>query len=179
MADRINSLSDLFEHELKDIYDAEKKLVDALGVLARESTDPKVRDAFTSHQAETRGHIERIEQVFALLGKEATRGEGCAGIDGLLEEKKSFGRKSAPPAILQVFNLGAAAKTERYEITAYESLVDMAEKLGLDEAAELLASTLEEESAALDTVLGFAEEAPRPDTGASKASTVASGKDRK
>lgn len=160
MFEKMQGISDLFEHELKDIYDVEQKLLDALQKLASETRDPAVKAAFESHRRETQEQVKRIERVFAMLQKEPDRGEGCAGIDGLLEEKKSFGRKSPTAEILAIFNLAAAAKTERYEISAYESLIQLARGLQLDDAAALFEQNLSEENAALAKVTGFQQEPP-------------------
>lgn len=153
----MDTLHDLFEHELKDIYDAETRLIDALRRQASESSDPEIREAFETHLDETRGHKKRLERVFEIWGREPSRGEGCAGIEGLLEEHKSFTREDPAGPILDVFNLTAAAKVERYEITAYESLIRLASQMGLDDAVELLEATLEEEEQTLETVLDLAE----------------------
>lgn len=160
MSEKIQSINTLFEHELQDIYDAEKKLIDALAKLARESTDPEVQEAFQAHREETQVHAERLEEVFRMLDREASRGEGCAGITGLLQEKTDFSKHAPSREILQVFNLGAAMKTERYEITAYEGLIKLAGSLDLNEAVDLLQQTLDEEEAALEKLQGFAEEVP-------------------
>ncbi|HUR69314.1 MAG TPA: DUF892 family protein [Candidatus Thermoplasmatota archaeon] len=154
----METLHDLFEHELKDIYDAESRLVDALRQQASESTDAQIRAAFQAHMKETEGQKERLEQVFEIWGKEATRGEGCAGVQGLLEEHKNFKREKPAGPILDVFNLGAAAKVERYEITAYEGLIRLATQMGLDDAVELLEQNLEEEEATLEKVTGFLDD---------------------
>lgn len=153
----MQNLHDLFEHELKDIYDAESRLVDALRSQAAESTDPQVRAAFQAHMKETEGQKRRLEQVFEAWGKEPSRGEGCAGIEGLLEEHKAFKRHKPDPAILDVFNLTAAAKIERYEITGYESLIRIATQMGLDGVVGLLHANLEEEEATLAKVEELAE----------------------
>lgn len=156
MPESIQSLSAFFEHELKDIYDAEHKLVEALRKLSNESADPTIARAFASHLKETQGHIERLDLIFDMLHMEPSRGEGCAGIDGLLEEKRDFSQNKPTREILQIFNLTAAQKTERYEITAYEGLVQLATHLQLDDAAELLRMTLDEEYATLDKLQEFA-----------------------
>lgn len=157
----ISNLHDLFEHELKDIYDAESKLVEALKKQAAESTDPAIRAAFQAHQKETEGQKKRVEKVFDIWGKEPTRGEGCAGIDGLLEEHKGFKEHSPSPEILDMFNLTAAQKVERYEITAYMSLLKMAQQLGLDEAVDLLGMNLEEEEKTLEKVTALSDDEAR------------------
>ncbi len=158
MHGKIGNLSDLFEHELMDIYDAESKLADALKKQAAESTDPQIRVAFTMHQKETERQRERIEKVFSALGKKASRGEGCAGIDGLLEEHKKFKRHQPTPEILDIFNIGAGQKIERYEITAYTGLITLAQQLGFDQAIDLLQQNLEEEEATLEKLATLGEE---------------------
>lgn len=157
MPRRLDNLNDLFEHELKDIYDAENRLKEALRVQANESTAPEIKAAFLAHQKETESQIRRLERVFEAFGKEPNRGQGCAGIQGLLEEHKEF--KAADPSreILDVFNLSAAQKVERYEITAYSGLIDLAIHLGLDEAVEPLEQNLAEEEATLEKVIELAE----------------------
>lgn len=157
MPKAIANVSDFFAHELKDLYDAETLLVDALGVLAREATDPEVRAAFEEHREQTRVQLERLEEVFDIFGQEPNRGEGCAGVRGLLEEKKSLDRHQPSAPVLQLANLSAAAKAERYEISAYESLIQLASMMDLDDVAELLEASLEEEEAALERVLDFAD----------------------
>jgi len=144
----VQDLNELFEHELKDIYFAEQKLVAALQELAGESTEPEIKKAFAEHQKETVNHVRRLERVFRSFG-EPPEAEVCQGIEGLLREKKSFSKEKPTPQILDYYNLGAGAKTERYEITAYESLVAMARKLKMTQAVELLRENLLEEQAAL------------------------------
>jgi len=103
----ITTLSELFDHELKDIYYAEHQLVEALQTLADESCDGQIKKAFQTHRKETQGHIKRLEQVFKSLGEKPTR-ETCPGIDGLLKEKKAFAKEKPSEAILDFYNLGAA-----------------------------------------------------------------------
>ncbi|MDB5033472.1 MAG: hypothetical protein JWQ98_713 [Chlorobi bacterium] len=148
----VKTLSELFEHDLKDIYYAEHRLVDALDELAGESKSREIKRAFTAHKKETLGQIKRLKQVFKLFG-EAPEAEKCPAIEGLLKEKKDFTKKEKPtPEILEYANLTAAAKTERYEITAYEALIEIAQVLGMDKAVELLSANLQEEEAALATM---------------------------
>ncbi|MEP7219158.1 MAG: DUF892 family protein [Bacteroidota bacterium] len=154
----VKTLSELFEHDLKDIYYAEHRLVGALEELAGESKNREIKRAFTNHKKETLGQIKRLKQVFKLFG-EAPEAEKCPAIEGLLKEKKDFTKKEKPtPAILEYANLTAAAKTERYEITAYEALIEIAQVLGMDKAVELLSANLQEEEAALATVKGLSQE---------------------
>jgi ferritin-like metal-binding protein YciE len=147
----MKTLNDLFDHELKDLYYAEHQLVEALQTLADESSDDQIKKAFQSHRKETQGHIKRLDQVFKSLGEKPER-ETCPGIDGLLKEKKAFAKEKPVDEILDFYNLGAAQKTERYEITAYESLIFMAEALDQVDIVTLLEANLQEEEAALQTL---------------------------
>jgi ferritin-like metal-binding protein YciE len=154
----VKSLNELFEHELKDIYYAEHRLVEALAELADETKDREIKRAYTLHRKETQGQIKRLQKVFRMFGK-VPEVEKCPGIEGLLKEKQQFTKKEKPSQeILDYYNLGAACKAERYEITAYESLIQMAQQLGMDDAAALLAETLEEEHNALETAQQFAQQ---------------------
>lgn len=153
----VKTLSELFEHELKDIYYAEHRLVEALTQLAEETKHREIKRAYTTHKKETQGQIKRLKQVFKLIG-EAPEPEKCPGIEGLLKEKQNFVKKEKPSQeILDYYNLGAASKTERYEITAYEGLIEIAQLLGIDRAAELLGENLQEEQATLDKLKALSE----------------------
>lgn len=153
----METIEELFEHELKDMYSAETSMLDALEQMAGESSDRDIRKLFTQHRRETQGQIKRLEKAFKLLGQKA-EAETCAGIEGLIKEKKLFLREKPSPELLEFFNIGAAQKTERYEITAYENLIDMADKLGLGEVVELLEQNLMEEEAALNKLKTIASE---------------------
>ncbi len=153
----MQTIEELFEHELKDIYSAEHSLLDALEQMAAESSDREIRKAFTQHRKETQGQIKRLEKIFKSLGQKP-EAETCAGIEGLIKEKKLFLREKPSEELLEFFNIGAAQKTERYEITAYENLIDMADKLGLAGAVVLLEQNLREEEGALNTLKTIASE---------------------
>lgn len=153
----MQTIEELFEHELKDIYSAEHSLLDALEQMAGESSDREIRKAFTQHRKETQGQIKRLEKIFKSLGQKP-KAETCAGIEGLIKEKKLFMREKPSEELLEFFNIGAAQKTERYEITAYENLIDMADKLGLSAAVELLEQNLQEEEGALNKLKAIASE---------------------
>lgn len=154
----VKNLNELFEHEMKDIYYAEHRLLEALEELASEAKDREMKRAYTSHRRETQGQIKRLQKVFKMFG-EAPEVEKCPGIEGLLKEKHDFKKKEKPsPEILEFFNLGAAAKTERYEISAYESLINIADRIGMADAVELLRQNLQEEMAALEKLMMMASE---------------------
>ena len=153
----MESIEELFEHELKDILGGEQALVDALEQMAEETSDREIKKAYLQHRKETQGHIKRIEKIFRSLGQKP-ESETCPGIEGLIKEKKVFMREKPTEELLEFFNVGAAQKVERYEITSYESLIDMADKLGLTDAVELLEENLQEEEAALNKLKAIASE---------------------
>ena len=163
----METVKELFQHELEDIYYAEHKLVGALDEMAGESTNPAIKQAFAEHKTQTEGHITRLDQVFAALGKkpEATK---CDGIEGLLKEKKSFSKEKPAPDVLDLFNLGAGTKSERYEISAYEGLIAMAHQIGLHDAEPFLKQNLAEEERALTTVKSLSKSAVRQGATAAK-----------
>jgi ferritin-like metal-binding protein YciE len=153
----MSTIEELFEHELKDMYGAETSLLDALEQMAGESSDRDIKKAFTQHRRETQGQIKRLERIFKSLGQKA-EAEPCPGIEGLIKEKKAFMRERPSEQLLEFFNIGAGQKVERYEITAYENLIDMAEKLGMADAVELLEQNLQEEETALNKLKAIASE---------------------
>lgn len=153
----MQTIEELFEHELKDIYSAEQSLLDALEQMANESSDKDIRRGFTQHRKETQAQIKRLEKAYKVLGQKPEAGT-CPGMEGLIKEKKAFMRERPSDELLEFYNIGAAQKVERYEITAYESLIDMAEKLGLGEVVELLEQNLQEEEMTLNKLKAIASE---------------------
>jgi ferritin-like metal-binding protein YciE len=139
---------ELFLHELGDMLDAEKKLVEALGEQAEESSRPEVKKAFEMHQKQTEGQVERLQQVFEELGESPDESE-CKGIKGLKEEHDAFKEEDPSEDLLDIFNVGAAKKVEKYEITAYESLIELAGQMGHTRASKLLNQNLREEQQTL------------------------------
>jgi len=153
----MESIEELFEHELNDILGGEQALLDALEQMAAESSDREIKKAYTQHRKETQGQIKRIEKIFRLLGQKP-EAEACPGIEGLIKEKKLFVREKPTDELLEFFNVGAAQKVERYEITSYENLIDMADKLGLTDAVSLLEENLQEEEDTLNKLKAIASE---------------------
>ena len=142
----------LFEHELQDVYYAEKTIEKMLPKLAGEATTLELSRAFESHLKETREQIKNLERVFSELGKSA-KGEACPGIDGIKAEHDKFMSEEEPSSdIRDLFLTGAAARTEHYEIAAYTGLISMARKLGEREVVELLDKNLRQEKEALKKV---------------------------
>jgi len=140
----ITNLEDLFLHELKDVFDAEKQLLKALPKMAKAATSEELQTAFEEHAAVTEEQVGRLEQVFELLGKPA-RGKKCVGMQGLIEEGKELISEEDPGAPLDAALICAAQKSEHYEIAAYGSLVTYAKLLEMNKAVKLLEATLAEE----------------------------------
>src|ERR1700730_5049145 len=144
---KIETLSTLLNEELKDIYDAEKRLVKALPKMAKAASAPDLRRAFEEHLAVTKKHVERLEQVFELLGVPA-KAKTCAGMKGLIEEGEETMKEDAADQLMDAALIGAAQRVEHYEMAAYGTARALAEHLGNQEAADLLQETLEEEKEA-------------------------------
>lgn len=137
-------LSDLFLETLKDIYYAEKAILKGLKKLERGARSEELKQAFETHRDETQTHVERLEQVFEMLDR-AARGKTCDAILGLMEEGEEILEEFKDTAALDAGLVASAQAIEHYEIARYGTLSTWARQLGMDEAAELLDQTLEEE----------------------------------
>jgi len=152
----MQSLQDLFELELKDIYHAEKQLLKALPKMARGAMSDKLREGFEEHLEQTEGHVERLEQVFSLIDV-APRGKRCEAMEGLIEEGSSILQEEEESDVRDAALIAAAQKVEHYEIASYGTLCTYAEMLGLDEAKEILGQTLTEEKETDEKLTQLAE----------------------
>ena len=150
------TMHDAFLDELRDTYDAEKQLIKALPKLAKTASSAELRSAFENHLEETRGHVERLEQVFASL-EEKARGKHCEGIAGIIEEGKSIMEEEFDDAAMDACLIAAGQRAEHYEMAAYGTLVAWARAMGHTEAANLLQETLDEEKAADEKLTTIAE----------------------
>jgi ferritin-like metal-binding protein YciE len=139
------SLQDLFVEELRDMYDAEKRLLRALPKMARAAESPQLKTAFTTHARETERQVARLEQVFRALGQ-PVRGKKCDGIMGIIEEGNTAMEELDGP-LLDAALIAGAQKAEHYEIASYGTLAYFAELLNQDRAKTLLGETLDEEKA--------------------------------
>jgi ferritin-like metal-binding protein YciE len=139
------TLDTLFHDTLKDIYYAERKILKNLPKMQRAAQSPELKAAFEKHQQQTEGQVERLQQVFELIGKPA-RGKTCEAIDGILAEGDEIAEEYKGTAALDAGLLAAAQAVEHYEITRYGTLKRWATVLGMDEAVRLLDETLQEES---------------------------------
>jgi ferritin-like metal-binding protein YciE len=148
----VTSPEQLFEHELQDMYYAEKALTKVLPRLADEATDRELARAFTSHLKETEKHVTNLEKVFSEIGKQPTA-HPCPGIEGIKKEHDDFVQEHTTSSkMLDAFLTGAASRTEHYEIAAYTGLVSQARALKQREAVELLQENLRQEKDALKKV---------------------------
>jgi len=151
----VQTARELFVHELTDMLDAEQKLVEALGKQAEESSRPDLQKAFQSHQQQTQKQVERLQRCFDVLDEDAEETE-CKGIAGIIAEHDSFAEEEDPSEdLLDIFNVGAAAKVESYEIAAYEGLISLAQQLDEKKVERLLNQNLKEEQQTLKKMQGF------------------------
>lgn len=146
------SLENVLIDEMRDLYSAENQLVKALPKMAKAAVNPELKNLFTTHLEETKGHVERLKQAFEHLGKKAT-GQHCNGMEGLIEEGKDAIEKDEEGATKDICLLGAALRVEHYEIAGYTATIAIAKTLGQPEVANLLTETLREEEAASNKVL--------------------------
>jgi ferritin-like metal-binding protein YciE len=144
MAKQAKTLDDLFHDTLKDIYYAEKKILTALPKMAKAAQSADLRQAFTKHERETQGQVDRLEQVFAMIEQPA-KGKKCEAIDGLIDEGKEIMKEFKGTPALDAGLLAGAQAVEHYEISRYGTLKTWAQALGMGQAAELLEETLTEE----------------------------------
>ena len=158
----VESLEKLLVHDLKDLYSAEKQILQALPKMAKAATNPKLRKAFERHEQQTQEHVRRIEQCFETLEGSPT-GKKCKGMEGLLEEGKEVLEEDMPEALRDAALIGAAQKVEHYEMAAYGTARELAHALGLKETALLLQLTLDEEGETDKLLTSIAESSVNPE----------------
>jgi ferritin-like metal-binding protein YciE len=142
----MQTLHELFEETVRDIYYAEKKILKALPKMAKKASSEDLSAAFEAHLEETEGQIERLEQIFEMLGKNA-RGKTCPAIDGIIEEAEEVMKEAETDADRDAAMLAAAQAVEHYEISRYGTLKSWAGKLGMTDAVKLIDETLQQEKA--------------------------------
>lgn len=140
----IENTNDLFEEEIRDVYDAEKQLVKALPKLAKAAASEELRQGFEAHLEQTKGQVQRLEQVFQSIDVKP-RGKTCEAMKGLVEEGQQAIDENEKGELRDVLLIGAAKRVEHYEMAAYQSLIMIAESLQNETAVELLRETLTEE----------------------------------
>jgi ferritin-like metal-binding protein YciE len=156
MATATKTLETLFHDSLKDIYYAEKKILRSRPKMAKGASSAELKAAFQKHRDQTEGQVERLEQVFELIGKRA-QGKTCPAIDGIIEEGQEILEEYEGSPALDAGLLSAAQAVEHYEITRYGTLRRWAQLLGMSKAADLLAATLQEESQTDEALTALAE----------------------
>jgi ferritin-like metal-binding protein YciE len=152
------TLNDLFYDTLKDIYYAERQIVKALPKMARAAKAPELKKAFETHKEESEAQVERLQQVFEMIGKRA-QGKTCEAIQGILAEGEEIMEEFKGTPALDAGLISSAQAVEHYEITRYGTLKAWAEQLGYRDAAKLLEQTLKEESKTDETLTMLAESA--------------------
>jgi ferritin-like metal-binding protein YciE len=140
-------LKDVLLDELRDMYSAENQLVKALPKLAKGAKDAKLKALFAAHLEETKGQVERLKQVFEHLEEKPT-GQHCNGMEGIVEEGKDALEKDEEGASFDSGLIGAALRTEHYEIAGYQASISMSKTLGMQDVIDLLTENLNEELAA-------------------------------
>jgi ferritin-like metal-binding protein YciE len=153
---KIDSLRTLLEEELKDIYSAEKQLLKALPKMAKQASSEELRTALEEHLEVTQGHVERLEEVFELLGKPA-KAKTCKAMQGLIEEASEMMEEDMADDVMDAAIIGSAQKVEHYEIASYGTVRTWAQHVGEDQVVELLQETLDEEGEADKRLTELAE----------------------
>lgn len=152
-----SKLEEFFHDEIKDIYWAEKKLVQTLPKMAKAATSEKLKTAFTSHLDQTREHVARLEQVFQLLGHKP-QAKKCDAMEGITEEGASIIEDTEDgTSTRDVALILAGQKAEHYEIATYGGLAQIAKTLGHNDVARILETTLKEEKETDQTLTKLAE----------------------
>ena len=148
---KLKSLEDLFEHQLKDLYSAEKQAIAAMPKMAKTAQDPALKEALEAHLAETKEQKARLEKVCELVGISPGR-IVCKAMQGLVAESEETISEDATPEVKDAALIAASQRMEHYEIAGYGTAAHYAERLGHQEAAELLRQILQEEQKT-DTLL--------------------------
>lgn len=140
----VKSLKELFINELKDIYHAEKQVARMLPKMSKQVSNDTLKEHFDEHLKETENQITRLEKVFEELGM-SPKAKKCMGMEGIIEEGKELLEEIEDNSVLDAAILAAAQKVEHYEISSYGTMVTYADLLGMDDIAEMLRETLDEE----------------------------------
>ena len=153
----METLNELFEDTLKDIYFAENEILKALPKMAKKATSEDLQQAFTDHAEETKGQVKRLDQIFKLLGKKP-EGKECHALKGLVKEADELMAEAKSGPVLDAGLIACAQAVEHYEMARYGALSGWAEQLDMDDASELLEETLDEEKAADEKLSELADE---------------------
>lgn len=160
-----NHLNDLFIEELEDLYDAEKRLTDALPKMAEAASDADLKQAFKAHEMQTHQHVARLEEIFHRIGKSPSR-ETCQAMKGLIKEGEEMIDAKGNEAVRDAALIAAAQRVEHYEIAGYGTLRTFARQLGLMDVAQTLQQTLDEEGETDQRLTEIAESRINPQASA-------------
>ena len=152
-----NSLKELYLEELKDLFSAENQLTKALPKMAKAASSDELRQGFEEHLEQTQGHVERLQQIFEMLGEKGT-GKKCLGMEGLVKEGAEIIGEDFGEAMMDSALISAAQRVEHYEIAGYGTVITFAELLGESEQASLLKETLQEEKETDEKLTELAKE---------------------
>ena len=141
---KLQTLEDLFLHELKDLYSAENQLVKALPKMAKAATNPELKAGFEEHLEQTKGHVERLTKIGEQLGKRLT-GHTCKAMEGLVEEGAELIDEDAEESVRDAGLIGAAQRVEHYEMSGYSTARNLAQQLHHSAIVQLLSKSLAEE----------------------------------
>jgi ferritin-like metal-binding protein YciE len=159
---KLDTLKTLYTNELRDLYNAEQQLVKALPKMAKAAASEELQDAFEKHLEQTKTHVERLEEVFEELG-EKPKGKTCKAMKGLIDEGSEMLHGNGDDSVIDAGIIVAAQKVEHYEMAGYGSVRTFAQLLGQDKSADLLQTTLEEESEANELLNKLAEDIVNPE----------------
>jgi ferritin-like metal-binding protein YciE len=159
---KLDTLKTLYIDELRDLYNAENQLIKALPKMAKAASSEELQDAFEKHLEQTKTHVERLEEVFEEIG-EKPKGKTCKAMKGLIEEGSEILHEDGEESVLDAGIIVAAQKVEHYEIASYGSVRTFAQLLGKDRSADLLQTTLDEESEANEVLNRLAEDIVNPE----------------
>ncbi len=154
---KLNNLQDLLVHELKDIYNAEHQITKALPKMMDACSSDKLKKAFQTHLQETEQQIERLEQVFQMMGEQA-KGEKCKAMEGIIKEAESMMSEKADKSVMDAALIASAQRVEHYEIAAYGTVCTYAKQLGMNDVLDQLLMTLEEEKKTDNLLTQIAEQ---------------------
>ncbi len=164
--DKLNTLDDLFVHELRDLYSAEQQILQALPKMAKAAEHQELRRAFEEHEEMTRDQVRRLDMIADDLGVDL-KGHKCRGIEGIIKEGEELLSAGSDADVLDAGLIGSAQRVEHYEMAGYGTARTFARRLGHDRAAELLQQTLDEEGNTDQRLTSIAESMVNPDAGMS------------
>lgn len=154
---KIDSLNGLYLEQLRDLYDAEQQLIEALPKMAKASVSPELRSAFEEHWEQTKEHVRRIETIFEEMGEKA-KGQKCKAMEGLVKEGAEVIKEDMEDGVKDAALIAAAQRVEHYEMAGYGCVRTYASLLGDQKASAILEKTLQEEKEADETLGGIAEQ---------------------